>query len=348
MGCKITVCIPAYNRASLLAPLLDSIVSQDFRDYEILVCEDKSPEREKIGRVIGEYRARHPGLIRYYENEKNLGYDGQIRNLVEKAQGEYCFFMGNDDLMAPSALSTVAAAVSRHPDIGVVLRSYASFTASPSSPAQVFRYFEKELFFPAGRSTMITFFRRTVVISGLVLHRGEALRHSTGRFDGTLLYQIYLAARILARRNGLSLPDILAYYREGGIPDFGNSESEKGKFTPKQQTPESSVHFMRGMLEIARYVDREEKIPVYEPIVRDIANYSYPVLSIQASQSLPVFCRYALKLVRLGFWRSGLFFAYFLAILVLGPARIGRLIQWLKSRLGHTPRIGNLAKGSQA
>lgn len=51
-----TVCIPAYNRAALLAPLLDSILCQAFKDYEILVCEDGSPERSDIAAVVRSYQ----------------------------------------------------------------------------------------------------------------------------------------------------------------------------------------------------------------------------------------------------------------------------------------------------
>ncbi|MBN1412802.1 MAG: glycosyltransferase family 2 protein [Spirochaetales bacterium] len=344
---RLTVCIPAYNRANRLVELLDSIVAQDYTEYEILICEDNSPERREIAQIVREYQARYPDLIRYYENERNLGYDGQIRNLVNKAEGDYCFFMGNDDLMAPRALATVGDAVDKYENIGVVLRTYASFDEDPEKPKQVFRYFEQELFFPGGRSTIITFFRRSVVISGLVLHTLMARKFTTDKFDGTLLYQLYLSANILVSMNGVSLPRILALYREGGTPDFGNSESEKGKFVPRMQTPESSVHFMKGMLDIARHVEKSRKIRVFKAILKDIGNYSYPILAIQAGRSLPVYLHYAYKLSRLGLYRSGMFFLYFFLILILRPARIERLIVFIKSILGHTPKIGNLYSGRQ-
>ena len=124
-GPLISVCIPAYNRASLLPALLDSILAQDFGDYEVLICEDGSPEREAIGRVVERYRQQAPVRIRYEQNAVNLGYDGNIRRLVELAQGRYCLFMGNDDLLCPGALTAVAGAVHAHPDTGVVVRSYA-------------------------------------------------------------------------------------------------------------------------------------------------------------------------------------------------------------------------------
>ena len=279
------------------------------------------------------------------ENELNLGYDANLRNLIKKARGAYCFFMGNDDLMYSGALSTVAAALARHPNIGVILRTYASFDGTPDAIDQVFRYFDRELFFPAGAPTITTFFRRSVVIPGVVLNRQAALRWATDRFDGTLLYQLYLVANILVEKNGVFLPDILALYRNGGTPDFGNSEKERGKFVPNDQTPESSVHFMKGMLDIAAWVEKERQSPVYEPILRDIGNYSYPILSIQAKKGFRAFVKYGFDLARLGLWRNSMFFIYMASILFIGTKNSDKLIRGIKRILGHTPSIGTVYHG---
>src|SRR5258708_3065972 len=106
----ISVCIPAYGRARLLPELLDSIVSQDYDDFEIVICENDSPERAEIRRVADRYERTSGRRIRYFENERNLGYDGNIRRLVRQATGKYLCFCGNDDLLAPGGLKTIASA----------------------------------------------------------------------------------------------------------------------------------------------------------------------------------------------------------------------------------------------
>ena len=143
---RITVCIPAYNRHEVLQDLLDSILSQEFNNYNVLICEDHSPSRQKIREIVQANQRQYPNLITYHENAKNLGYDGNLRNLVERADGEYCLFMGNDDIMCQGALSKVDAAIGRHPNIGVYLRSYAAFEGCTKNVVQTFRYFDKELF----------------------------------------------------------------------------------------------------------------------------------------------------------------------------------------------------------
>lgn len=340
----ISVCIPAYNRASVLPELLDSIVGQDFEDYEIVICEDRSPQRQQIAEIARRYAAQH-GRIRYLENEANLGYDGNLRNLIEQSQGTYCLFMGNDDLMCPDALSKVAAALNRHPNVGVLLRSYAAFEGTPDNIVQTFRYFDSERFFPAGPQSVATLYRRSVVIPGMVVHREAARDWASDHFDGTLLYQLYLVANILLTRNAVFLPEVIVLYRNGGVPDFGNSEKEKGKFVPQAQTPESSLHFMQGMLDIAAHTEQARGVPVYRAILRDIGNYSYPILSIQAGKSLKLFVAYCWGLARLGLWRSPMFYLYAFAILLLGAPRVDKLIIWLKKRMGHTPVLGKVYTG---
>lgn len=341
----ISVCIPAYNRAKLLPELLESIFLQNFTDFEIVICEDKSPQRSQIAKIVRQFKRTRPFLIRYFENSSNLGYDGNLRNLIAKSRGEYCFFMGNDDLMCNNALEKVASAVNRYKNIGVLLRSYAAFYGKSTNIVQTFRYFEHELFFPAGEKTIGTIYRRSVVIPGMVINRAAARKFDTNRFDGTLLYQLYLVANILVDMNAVYLPDIIVLYRNGGTPDFGNSISEKGKFQPKEQTPESSIHFMCGMLNIAKYVQRTRKVMIVKSIMRDIANYSYPILAIQSKKPLAVFMKYIWSLSKLGLARYPFFYIWVLAILILGTKQVDFIINVIKKWVGYTPNLGKIYRG---
>jgi len=341
---KISVCIPAYNRADLLIPLLNSITEQKYPHLEIVVAEDNSPERSRIMEIMEGYQQNNKGLIKYFENQNTLGYDGNLRRLIELASGDYCLFMGNDDLLAPNALAVVSSLIGKYDNVGVILRSYAHFRDDPNRPTQEFRYFPREKFYPAGSETIATFFRRSVVISGLVLHRKESLNFSTKEFDGTLLYQLYLVGRLLSRMNGVYTPEIIAFYREGGIPDFGQSETEKSIFVPKEQTPESSLGFIRGMIRIAQNLSGNNK-ELFEKIMLDLGNYSYPLLSIQASRTKRVFIQYAYSLSKLGFWKYARFYFYFLTLIIFGRKLCDQGIRFIKRRIGHTPVIGNIFQG---
>jgi glycosyltransferase involved in cell wall biosynthesis len=298
-----------------------------------------------IAKVVSQYSKKYPGLIHYYENTENLGYDANLRNLIKKARGEYCLFMGNDDLMCKDALTKVNAALHRYPNIGVLLRSYAAFDGKPSNIVQTFRYFDRDLFFPAGAETINTIYRRSIVISGMVLHRSTALSFATNYFDGSLLYQLYLVAMILTEMNAVYSYDITVLYRNGGVPDFGNSVAEKEKFKPQDQTPESSVHFIRGMLSIAQYVENSKKVQIFKAIRRDIANYSYPYLAIQAKKPLPDYLKYTLNVGLLGLGRYPMFYIWIFVILIFGVDGANSAIKYVKNKLGYTPHLGGIYKG---
>lgn len=341
----ISVCIPAYNRPGVLPALLDSILNQDFDDFDIVIAEDSSPERQAIALVVADYQQRVGDKLKYHENLQTLGYDGNLRRLIELATGDYVLFMGNDDLLAPGALSAVANAVRERQDVGVVLRSYASFVSDPEQPVQVFRYFDDDRVFPPGPDTVVTFFRRCVFISGMVFKRSSAAALATSQFDGALLYQQHLAGHILAQESGVYLNRILSFHRLGGVPDFGASAAEKGLFVPKQQTPESSVNFMRGMLAIANSLDEQGGAKVGRRILHDIGNYAYPILSIQAGRSFRIFLPYLWRLMRLGFWRVPLFYVYALGLLILGRKNCDYLIARIKRLLGRAPLLGGVYTG---
>jgi len=343
----ISVCIPAYNRVKVLPALLDSILTQDFNDFDIVITEDCSPERHAIAAKVAEYQLRFGNKLKYFENSQTLGYDGNLRRLVELARGDFVLFMGNDDLLAPGALRSVANALQERQDVGVVLRSYSSFLSDPEKPVQIFRYFGEDRVFPPGADTVVTFFRRCVFISGMVFKRSSAAAYATDKFDGTLLYQQHLAGKILAKESGIYLNRIISFHRLGGVPDFGASVAEQGLFVPKEQTINSSLHFMRGMLAIANSLDEERSVKVGRRILKDIGNYAYPILSIQADRTFGAFVSYLWQLMKMGFWRVPLFYVYALGLLLLGRNICNWLIAVIKKYLGRAPFLGNVYSGQK-
>ncbi len=337
---RISVCIPAYNRADRLPELLDSILNQRYLHYDVVICEDASPQRGQIRAVVAAYEAAHPGRLHYFENAENFGYDGNFRELIRRATGDYCFIMGNDDVMAADALETVASALARYPDVGFILRTVAYFERSPAETVTVARYFANEMYFEPGLDTVVTFFRRVVSVSGLVIHREAALRHETARFDGTLFYQQHLAAHILMEMHGVYLPQVLAHFRMGGVPEFGTSARERGRFTPGVQPPDTSLKMLQAHLDIAEHAGDRYGTALRRRVHRDLGRNMYPAFKYQAHIGVRAYLRYYRDLMRMGFWRYPLFHAFGLGVLVLGRERADHILYRIRARLGHTPLLG--------
>jgi abequosyltransferase len=337
---KFSVCIPAYNRARHLAALLDSVVLQDFSDFEIVLCEDHSPERSAIVAIAEEYRRRYPGQLRIYLNEVNLGYDANIRNLVEKAAGEYCFFMGNDDLMCPGALAIAADIVSRHTNVGVVLRSYAWFDETPEQLTGEVRYFSEERKFPAGREAIGVCFRRSGVISGYIVHRDSARQVATSRFDGSLYYQMHLTANVLVDRCAVFTPARLVLCRNNEPPDFGNSRAERGSFVPGRYTPKARVKMVRGALSIIEELKTARGIDLVDIVLRDYANYFYPYIRDQLNAPPGQLYSLYREFARMGFSKYWRFHLYFVLGYALGARRFDACIKLGRKLLRRSPQFG--------
>ena len=334
-----SVCIPAYNRARHLRTLLDSICEQDFSDYEIVICEDKSREREQIASIAREYQSRYPDMLRYWENDTNLGYDANVRNLVEKASGEFCFFMGNDDVMCKGALTSTADVIARYPNVGMVLKSYAWFDEVPEKVNQEIRWFTEEKEFEAGSPAISFAFRRSGVISGYVIHRDAAFEIATSKFDGTLYYQMYLTANVLTSKAAVCTPKVLVLCRSNEPPDFGNSETEKRTYVPGTYTSQARLSMVRGAISIIRDLKESRGIDVVEPVIRDYANYFYPYIKDQLNLPLGEYFGLYRDFGSMGFNRYPLFHVYFVLGFLLGEKRFDRMTAVIRKYLGRSPRF---------
>ncbi|MGA8741573.1 MAG: glycosyltransferase family 2 protein [Terracidiphilus sp.] len=336
----ISVCIPAYNRARHLRPLLDSILAQDFEDFEIVICEDRSQERDAINGIVSDYARVWPGVIQYFENPKNLGYDGNIRELVARSRGRFCFFMGNDDLMCPHALQHTADLIERYENLGVILKSYSWFDGTPDRIAQTVHYFSEEKYFAPGAAAISVCFRRSGVISGYIVDREEAQKAATAKFDGTLYYQMHLTASVLCTKSAAATPKVLVLCRDGEAPEFGNSESEAAKYTPGRYTPEARINMISGTLSIIRDLRDRTGIDLVEPVTRDYANYFYLCIRDQLAQPLGDYIKMCHRFSRLGFYRYPSFYFYCVFAYVLGQKRCDAFIKQARLLLRHSPRWG--------
>jgi len=110
---KVSVIIPAYNRAHLIGVSLRSVLAQAFGDYEIVVVDDGSTDN--TGDVV---RSVAPGAR--YIRQENQGIPGVLNRCVTEARGQYISFLGDDDALAPGALAREAAILDAHPNVGFV------------------------------------------------------------------------------------------------------------------------------------------------------------------------------------------------------------------------------------
>jgi glycosyltransferase involved in cell wall biosynthesis len=96
---KISVCIPTFNRASLLPWAIDSVLQQTHTDWELIICDDGSVD--KTPELMSRYQ---DSRIRYIRHPQNVGKSNNMRSGFEAATGEYFIKFDDDDRLTPDYL----------------------------------------------------------------------------------------------------------------------------------------------------------------------------------------------------------------------------------------------------
>lgn len=104
----VTAVVPSYRHAAFIAARIESIVSQTFRDFELIVIDDCSPDDSD--RVLRELQARYG--FTYHRNARNSGTPfAAWERAVTLARGEFLWICESDDVAEPQFLETAVAAL---------------------------------------------------------------------------------------------------------------------------------------------------------------------------------------------------------------------------------------------
>lgn len=109
---KLSIIIPTFNSASVLGRALDSIVSQIFVDWEVLVMDGGSKDN-----TIQIANAYHDNRIRTFSEPDKGIYDAMNKG-IKKSKGEWLYFLGSDDyLLNSNVLQSVFTQAIEHYDV---------------------------------------------------------------------------------------------------------------------------------------------------------------------------------------------------------------------------------------
>ena len=112
---KVTVCLPTYNKARYLPAAIESVLAQEFRNYELLILNDASPDQtEEIVKEFKDFR------IKYLRNPQNLGLVENWNRCLKLAQGEYAIVFHDDDVMLPGLLRREVEVLDANPTVVLV------------------------------------------------------------------------------------------------------------------------------------------------------------------------------------------------------------------------------------
>ena len=114
-GPRVTVGIPAYNRAEWLRDAIDSVLSQSFGNFRLIVSDNASDDATP--EVVASF---DDARLHYVRASHNVGMIGNMNRLIELADTEFVMLLPDDDLLYPDYLQAVIDTFERFPTVGVV------------------------------------------------------------------------------------------------------------------------------------------------------------------------------------------------------------------------------------
>ncbi len=83
---RVSIGLPVFNGERYLARAIDSVLGQDFRDFELIICDNASTDR--TAEICAAY-ARRDARVRYVRNPRNLGAGPNYDRCFHLARGTY-------------------------------------------------------------------------------------------------------------------------------------------------------------------------------------------------------------------------------------------------------------------
>ncbi|MBQ7454714.1 MAG: glycosyltransferase [Selenomonadaceae bacterium] len=131
--CAISVVVPMYNAEKYIGALLESLLAQTFKNFEVIIVDDCSTDSSCS--VVESYKPKFGGRLRLSHMKKNSGGPGAPTNkAIAHAGGKYIFQADNDDLLTKNALEQFYAVAEKFQADVVHAARYIFFTDDPKNP----------------------------------------------------------------------------------------------------------------------------------------------------------------------------------------------------------------------
>jgi hypothetical protein len=125
---KISIIIPNYNGAELLAPCLESLMLQSYHEYDITVVDNGSSDHSR------ELLTNCKSNIQVVQLEDNLGFGKAVNIGIKATDGELILVLNNDTILDPECLTKIVSCVRAYPNYGV----YAPRICEQSNPHKIY------------------------------------------------------------------------------------------------------------------------------------------------------------------------------------------------------------------
>jgi glycosyltransferase involved in cell wall biosynthesis len=123
---RVTVLTTVYNGARYLDEAIDSILAEEFSDFEYVIVDDGSTD--ETAAVLARAASHDPRII-VLRNETNRGIAASANRGLAVARGEYIARLDSDDISMPGRFGREVAVLDARPEVALVSMNYESISA---------------------------------------------------------------------------------------------------------------------------------------------------------------------------------------------------------------------------
>jgi len=229
----LTIAIPTYNRPLFLDKALEGIAEQITPEMEIVISDDGS--KDNTEEIVKGWQTKLPNQIIYYKKPVNERFDKNLITAIEKASGEYCWFMSDDDMLVPGAIKRVIDELKSDNKDKFILLNYSRFD-NDAQKVTIERMMEfndrsftlEEFLSTKSPNSFFDFFGKNIIyMSVFIFPRKYWLKYvdECKKYSGINFIHCFVFLHILKKENlpirYISKPYVL--YRSGNIRAWGNN-----------------------------------------------------------------------------------------------------------------------------
>ena len=157
----VSIVLPCYNGAVFLAQSIDSVISQTFIDWELVIVNDCSKDNSL--EIMQRY-ADEDSRIRIINNEHNLKLPGALNRGFRESQGKYLTWTSHDNRMGPTMLEEFVNYLDANQDKGLVTACYAAFSLKTGEQLYEVHHPDPQLHLPLYNCVCYAFMYRREVL----------------------------------------------------------------------------------------------------------------------------------------------------------------------------------------
>jgi glycosyltransferase involved in cell wall biosynthesis len=275
MSPRISLALPVYDGEEFIAQAIQSIIDQDFRDFELIITDNASTDRtEDICRAF----AIRDERIRFFRNESNLGAAANFNRGFELASGEYFKWCAHDDVISSNFLEECVRALDKNSDAVI---AYGRLLGINQEGAMT-PYIEQELpdmkcVSPARRfRTLFSMHGLDAAMFGLCRRRTLALTSLHKPYYGS---DCALLAEMALFGSFIRLPNIVLYNRDHPKRSVNIHSSERLVWQNPKASGRNAFEFSSRLKHLTAIAYRHRRIaPLYQTLSYLLVWVLHPLL----------------------------------------------------------------------